>query len=71
MPPHKFSSHDIVDLKASKAPTNGAALAHGVVFRIKDNEIIVACEQMPEDELSQPLRLEKLANEVAQLLSVD
>ena len=64
LPPHKFSSHDIVDLKANKSPPNGSPLAHGVVFRVKDNEIIVACEQMPEEELNQPLRLEKLANEV-------
>lgn len=70
LPPHKFGSHDIVDLKASKAPTNGPALAHGVVFRVKDKAIVVACEQMPDDELSQPLRLEKLANEVSPLSSL-
>lgn len=68
LPPHKFSSHDIVDLKGNKSQPSSPALAHGVVFRIKDNEIIVACDEMPEDELNQPLRLEKLANEVFLLL---
>lgn len=36
----------------------------GVVYRIKENSLIVAVEEAPEEGLDQPLRLEKLANEV-------
>ena len=36
----------------------------GVVFRVRDTAIIVAVEDAPEEGLDQPLRLDKLANEV-------
>ncbi|KAH7283021.1 hypothetical protein KP509_35G057100 [Ceratopteris richardii] len=39
-------------------------LGQGIVYRVKDTSIIVAVDDVPEDGLNSPLRLEKLANEV-------
>ena len=65
LPQHRFSPHDVVDLRpAGAAPAAGPALASGVVYRVTDASIIVAIDELPDDGLSQPLRLEKLANEV-------
>lgn len=36
----------------------------GVVYRVKDSSIVIAVDEAPEEGLEQPLRLEKLANEV-------
>jgi len=69
LPPHKFSSHDVVDIRPTKAASGGPALASGVVFRVKDEQIVVAVEEPPEEGMDQPLRLEKLANEVTLLVS--
>ena len=56
----------MVDIRLSKAAAaSGPALASGVVYRVKDGELIVAVEDLPEDGLNQPLRLEKLTNEVS------
>ncbi|PQP99080.1 DNA-binding protein SMUBP-2 [Prunus yedoensis var. nudiflora] len=64
LPPHKFSSHDVVVLKPNKADLGSPALGQGVVYRLKDSSITVAFDDVPEDGLNSPLRLEKLANEV-------
>ena len=65
LPQHRFSPHDVVDLRpASAVAATGPALASGVVYRVTDASITVAVDELPEDGLSQPLRLEKLANEV-------
>jgi hypothetical protein len=34
------------------------------VYRLKDTCVIVAVDEVPEEGLDQPLRLEQLANEV-------
>lgn len=36
----------------------------GVVYRVRDTSVVVAVDDVPEEGLDQPLRLEKLANEV-------
>lgn len=64
LPPHKFGTHDVVALKPNKADAGFAALGQGVVYRLKDSSITVAFDDIPEDGLNSPLRLEKLANEV-------
>ncbi|TQD78043.1 hypothetical protein C1H46_036395 [Malus baccata] len=64
LPPHKFSTHDVVVLKPNKADLGAPALGQGVVYRLKDSSIIVAFDDVPEDGLNSPLRLEKLGNEV-------
>ncbi|KAK9808936.1 hypothetical protein WJX72_006613 [[Myrmecia] bisecta] len=64
LPPHKFSPHDVVDLKPNKASPSDPAIVGGVVYRVKEEVIIIAVEEAPDDGLDQPLRLEKLANEV-------
>ncbi|XP_010558761.1 PREDICTED: DNA-binding protein SMUBP-2 isoform X2 [Tarenaya hassleriana] len=64
LPAHKFSNHDVVVLKLNKADLGSPALAQGVVYRLKDSSITVAFDDIPEEGLSSPLRLEKVANEV-------
>ena len=62
LPAHKLSPHDVVCLRGNKATSEGDALASGVVYRIRDCQIEVACEDAPDD-LSGTLRLERLAND--------
>ncbi|XP_039115419.1 DNA-binding protein SMUBP-2 isoform X1 [Dioscorea cayenensis subsp. rotundata] len=64
LPAHKFGTHDVVVLKPNKADPGSAALGQGVVYRLKDSSIVVAFDDIPEDGLNIPLRLEKVANEV-------
>ncbi|XP_049392982.1 uncharacterized protein LOC125857434 [Solanum stenotomum] len=64
LPPHKFGTHDVVVLKPNKADFGCSALGQGVVYRLKDSSITVAFDDVPEEGLNNPLRLEKLANEV-------
>ncbi|GLT96111.1 hypothetical protein SLE2022_137570 [Rubroshorea leprosula] len=64
LPAHKFGTHDVVVLKLNKADSGSPALGQGVVYRLKDSSITVAFDDIPEEGLSSPLRLEKLANEV-------
>ncbi|KAF3616333.1 hypothetical protein FXO38_34602 [Capsicum annuum] len=60
LPPHKFGTHDIVVLKPSKAVLGCPALGQGVVYRLKDSSITVAFDDVLEEGLNNPLRLEKL-----------
>lgn len=62
LPPHKLSPHDVVCLRPNKSSAEGEPLASGVVYRIRDTQIELACDDMP-DELSGTLRLERLSNE--------
>lgn len=64
LPPHKFGTHDVVVLKPNKADMSSTNLGQGVVYRLKDSSITVAFDDVPEDGLNGPLRLEKVANEV-------
>jgi ATP-dependent RNA/DNA helicase IGHMBP2 len=64
LPPHKLTPHDVVNLKLNKGDASTPSLGQGIVYRIKDNAIIIAVDDVPEDGLDSPLRLEKLANEV-------
>ena len=54
----------MVDVRPNKADSSGPALVGGLVYRVKEECITVAVEEAPEEGLDQPLRLEKLANEV-------
>ncbi|XP_020598926.1 DNA-binding protein SMUBP-2 [Phalaenopsis equestris] len=64
LPAHKFSTHDVVVLKPNKADQGCSSLGQGVVYRLKDSSITVAFDEIPDDGLNSPLRLEKVANEV-------
>lgn len=64
LPPHKFSPHDIVRVRAAKGEPGSPALAQGIVYRVKESSIIIAVDDVPEDGLDVPLKLEKLANKV-------
>ncbi|THG19057.1 hypothetical protein TEA_025276 [Camellia sinensis var. sinensis] len=61
---HKFGIHDVVVLKPNKADLGSPPLGQGVVYRLKDSSITVAFDDIPEEGLNSPLRLEKGANEV-------
>ncbi|KAK9868471.1 hypothetical protein WJX84_007692 [Apatococcus fuscideae] len=63
LPPHRFGPHDVVALKPNKADPGAIALATGVVYRTRDDFIVIAVEADIDEGLDQPLRLEKLANE--------
>ncbi|KAG5043359.1 hypothetical protein JHK87_007274 [Glycine soja] len=60
----QFGTHDVVVLKLNKADLGSPALGQGVVYRLKDSSITIAFDDIPEDGLNSPLRLEKVANEV-------
>lgn len=64
LPAHKFGTHDVVILKPNKADLGSPSLGQGVVYRLKDSSITVAFDDIPEEGLNSPLRLEKVANEV-------
>ncbi|XP_078429994.1 DNA-binding protein isoform X2 [Wolffia australiana] len=71
LPAHKFGTHDVVILKPNKGDAGSASLGQGVVYRIKDTSLTVAFDDIPEDGLNNPLRLEKVANEVTYLRMKD
>ncbi|GIL45595.1 hypothetical protein Vafri_2803 [Volvox africanus] len=64
LPPHKFGPHDVVALRPSRGPVDGPPVVSGVIYRIRETSIVIAVDEAPEDGLDQPLRLDKLANEV-------
>ncbi|XP_030520357.2 DNA-binding protein SMUBP-2 isoform X1 [Rhodamnia argentea] len=64
LPAHKYGTHDVVILKPNKADLGSPSLGQGVVYRLKDSSITVAFDDIPEEGLNSPLRLEKVANEV-------
>ncbi|PNH09678.1 DNA-binding protein SMUBP-2 [Tetrabaena socialis] len=64
LPPHKFGPHDVVALRPNRGPADGPAVVSGVIYRIRDTSVVVAIDEAPDEGLDQPLRLEKLANEV-------
>ncbi|KAM0016856.1 putative hydrolase [Helianthus debilis subsp. tardiflorus] len=64
LPAHKFGTHDVVVLKPNKADLGSPALGQGVVYRLKDSSITIAFDDIPEEGLNSPLRIEKVANEV-------
>ncbi|GKV34670.1 hypothetical protein SLEP1_g43027 [Rubroshorea leprosula] len=64
LPTHKFGTHDVAVLKLNKADSESPALGQGVVYQLKDSSITVAFDDIPEEGLNSPLRLEKVVNEV-------
>ncbi|VFQ92441.1 unnamed protein product [Cuscuta campestris] len=64
LPPHKFGTHDVVVLKPNKADLGSPSLGQGVVYRLKDTSITVSFDDIPEEGLNSPLRLEKVSNEI-------
>lgn len=55
-------------LRPAKGGAAEPALASGVVYRIREDALTVALEEAPPDALDQPLRVDKLANEVPEAL---
>ena len=46
-------------------------VASGVVYRLQETAVVIAVDEAPDDGLDQPLRLEKLANDVSLLSEAD
>lgn len=70
LPAHKFSPHDVVAVRPNAAASsNGdaaASIAQGVVYRVHDDKIVVAVDDLDDSAtLDVPLRLDKLANKVS------
>ncbi|KAK9834338.1 hypothetical protein WJX81_008466 [Elliptochloris bilobata] len=64
LPAHRLSTHDLVALRPAKGGGADAPLASGVVYRVREDSLTVALEEAPDEAIDQPLRLDKLANEV-------
>jgi len=65
LPAHKFHPHDIVVVKPSKGDAGSDAVLQGIVYRVKESSITLACENIgDEQDLSQCVRIEKVANDV-------
>ena len=65
LPAHKFHANDVVVVKPSKGDAGSDAVLQGVVYRVRETSITLACENVGDDQdLSQCVRIEKLANEV-------
>ncbi|CAM6098544.1 unnamed protein product [Calypogeia fissa] len=62
LPPHKMTLHDVVVLKMNKG--GGSSLGQGIVYRVKEGSITIAMEDVPDEGLNTPIRIEKLVNEV-------
>ena len=66
-PPSAAASASASAASSAAAAVDGGGpppLATGLVYRVREGALIVAVDDMPEEGLEQPLRLEKLANEV-------
>jgi ATP-dependent RNA/DNA helicase IGHMBP2 len=64
LPPHRFSPHDVVEVRPSKGGGAADALTSGLVYRVHDDALVIALDDAPDEGLDQPLRLDRLANEV-------
>lgn len=71
LPQHRFSPHDMVALRPAKGEPGGPVVASGVVYRLQETAVVIAVDEAPDDGLEQPLRLEKLANDVSLLCEAD
>lgn len=65
LPQHRFSPHDVVNLRPAKGDAASPVVASGVVYRVQEASVVIAVDEAPEGGLDQPLRLEKLANTVS------
>lgn len=67
LPAHRFGPHDLVELRPSKAPPSDPPLASGIVSRLTDDAVTVACDEAPDvdaDAGTASFRLDRLANDV-------
>ena len=71
LPQHRFSPHDMVALRPARGEPGGPVVASGVVYRLQEAAVVIAVDEAPDEGLDQPLRLEKLANEVSLLCEAE
>lgn len=71
LPAHRFGPHDLVELRPARAPPADPPLASGVVTRLTDDAVTVACDEAPDflDDVAgattaASFRLDRLANDV-------
>lgn len=63
LPPHKFSQHDIVNIKPNRNEKGQQFHVEGVVYRLSDSAITISIDDFPDDDLiCVPLKVEKVAN---------
>ena len=65
LPPHKLSPHDVVCIRPGKGDTSGDSLCDGVVYRVRDTQVEIAVDELPDGSLEGTLRVERLANETS------
>jgi len=64
LPPHKLKPHVSVAITAGSATAARGAPVLGLVYRVRDNAIVVAVDDVPEYDLDMPLRLEEVADDI-------
>src|SRR5262245_1514527 len=64
LPAHRFQPGDIVLLKAMKGGPPSESSPTGVVYRLNSRRVTVALDDEPEDPLEEPLRLDRVANDI-------
>jgi len=64
LPAHRFQPGDIVAIRPAKGSTAGAATATAVVYRVLPRRITVALDVDPDEPFDEPLRLDRVANDV-------
>ncbi|HVR75451.1 MAG TPA: IGHMBP2 family helicase [Planctomycetota bacterium] len=64
LPASRFQPGDIVSLRPARGATPPAGAPAGVVFRISARRITVALDDAPEEPLEEPVRIDRVANDV-------
>lgn len=63
LPPNSLAPHDVVALRPGGKGVP-PPLAQGVVYRVRDDAVVVALDEPPEEDLEGLLRIDRLSNEV-------
>jgi ATP-dependent RNA/DNA helicase IGHMBP2 len=67
LPAHRFQPGDIVALRtasASPASSSGLDAPTGVAYRVGTRSLTVALDELPEERLDPPLRIDRVANDI-------
>eukprot|EP00890_Picochlorum_soloecismus_P004479 jgi/Picsp_1/5031/NSC_02394-R1_dna-binding protein smubp-2-like len=67
LPCSKISQHDLVRLKANNRAGKEASskvLLEGIVYKLSEMSVTVAVDEYPDEYISMPLKVEKIANHI-------
>lgn len=67
LPCSKISQHDLVRLKANSRTAKEASskvLSEGIVYKLSETSVTIAVDEYPDEYISMPLKLEKIANHI-------